>query len=328
MAKVANNSNIFKSNDFLVIGRAGMDLYPEPVGCSIENAETYRSALGGSSANIAVAITRQGGKASLVTCVSDDAIGRYCLQQLDNYGINRQHVRSVGGEFRNSLALSECRVEEHQTVIYRNGAADFQMSMDDVANIDYKKYSGLITTGTVLASEPSRAAAMHALECAKQAGIPRIFDVDYRPYSWASAQEAADVYSHAASVSNIIIGNDTEFGFMAGGYDEGLGKARALASSSADIVIYKRGELGSITLTPEAEFETGIYPVTALKPVGAGDSFMGGFVASLAGGCSLEEAVSRGSACAAIVVTRVGCAPAMPTISELDAFLREHQLKD
>jgi 5-dehydro-2-deoxygluconokinase len=31
--------------------------------------------------------------------------------------------------------------------------------------------------------------------------------------------------------------------------------------------------------------------------------------------------VQRGSAAAAIVVARIGCAPAMPTVAELDSFL-------
>ena len=309
---------------FIVIGRAGMDLYPEPVGSSIEDALSYRSALGGSSANICVALTRQGCKSSLVTSVSDDAIGRYCLKQLDEYGVNRQYVRSVSGEFRNSLALSECRVEEHQTVIYRNGAADFEMQKEDIAAIDLSPFNALITTGTVLAAEPSRSACLHAFEKARQAGIPLIFDVDYRPYSWRSAAEAAEVYSHAASQCDIIIGNDTEFGFMAGDYEAGLDKARELAKTSASIVVYKMGERGAITMSGGEEFETGIFPVTALKPVGAGDSFMGGFIASLASGYSLQDAVTRGAACAAIVVTRVGCAPAMPVLAELETFLSEH----
>lgn len=320
-----NDISALSGKQFIVIGRAGMDLYPEPVGCAIEDALTYRSALGGSSANICVALTRQGCETSLVTSVSDDAIGRYCLNQLDHYGINRRHVRSVGGEFRNSLALSECRVEQHQTVIYRNGAADFQMRMEDITPIDFTQFNALITTGTVLAAEPSRSATLHAFGQARQAGIPLIFDVDYRPYSWRSASEAAEVYSQAASQCDIIIGNDTEFGFMAGDYEAGLDKARELASSSAGIVVYKMGERGAITMSAGEEFETGIFPVTALKPVGAGDSFMGGFIASLASGFSLKDAVVRGSACAAIVVTRVGCAPAMPSLAELDKFLGEHE---
>jgi len=47
---------------------------------------------------------------------------------------------------------------------------------------------------------------------------------------------------------------------------------------------------------------------------------MGGFVAGLADGLPLREAVLQGSAAAAMVVARVGCAPAMPTRQELDEF--------
>jgi 5-dehydro-2-deoxygluconokinase len=115
-----------------------------------------------------------------------------------------------------------------------------------------------------------------------------------------------------------------EFGFMAGSYENGLEKARDLAHSTASIVIYKMGEKGAITITPKEEIQTGIYPVEALKPTGAGDSFLGGFVASLAANYTLKESVLRGSACASIVVSRVGCAPAMPTKTELAEFLATH----
>lgn len=313
-----------EQNSFVVIGRAGMDFYPEPPGTKTEEATQFFASLGGSSANICVAITKHGGKAALVTRVADDAVGKFCLNQLDHYGVNRAYVNNEGGESRNSLAVSESRVEDHQTVIYRNGAADFQMVKDDVAAINYADYSALITTGTVFAAEPSRTAAFHAFELAKAAKLPLIFDVDYRPYSWPSAEDAAQTYSKAAALCDIIIGNDVEFGFMAGDYDQGLAKARELASTTASIVIYKMGEDGSITITPEDEFRTGIYPVEALKPTGAGDSFMGGFIASLANGYSLKDAVLRGSACASIVVSRVGCAPAMPTPAELAEFLSSH----
>lgn len=226
-----------------------------------------------------------------------------------------------GGEYRNSLAVYESRIEDHQSVIYRNGAADFQLSTDDVARPDYRAFAGLITTGTVLAAEPSRGAAFHAFDLARKAELPLIFDIDYRPYSWDSAEEAADVYSRAAAHCDIIIGNDDEFGFMAGAYEKGLDKARRLAAGHAAIVVYKMGEKGSITITASGEFESGIYPIQALKPTGAGDAFMGGFIASLAAGRDLGTSIDRGSACAAITVSRVGCAQAMPTSGELDQFL-------
>ncbi|MEM1284045.1 MAG: 5-dehydro-2-deoxygluconokinase [Pseudomonadota bacterium] len=311
-------------NNFVIVGRAGMDIYPDPPGTKTEEATHFFTCLGGSSANIAVAITKQGGSASLVTRVSDDAVGRFAVNELKKYGIDHKHVTPVGGETRTSLAVVESRVEDHQSVIYRNGAADFQMAVQDVEAVDYSAYTALITTGTVFAAEPSRTAAFRAFELAKAAGLPLIFDIDYRPYSWPSPEVAAEVYSRAGAMCDVIIGNDVEFGFMAGDYAKGRAKAKALVDGGAQIAVYKMGENGAITYTQDGDIATGIYPANALKPTGAGDSFMGGFIAALAAGNSVKEAVLRGSASASMVVARVGCAPAMPTTEELDAFLRDH----
>lgn len=310
--------------NFLVIGRAGMDLYADPPGTRIEEANRFVAHLGGSSANIAVALVRQGCQAALLTRVSDDAVGRFCLSQMDAYGVDRSLVRSEGGEARNSLAVVETRIENCQSVIYRNGAADFAMTMSDVEAVEYAGFSALVTTGTVLAAEPSRSAAFRAFDLARAAGVPLVFDVDYRPYSWPSAAVAAETCSRAAALCDVIVGNDVEFGFMAGHPDRGLGKARNLIADGAQTVIYKMGEKGAVTLTRDGEFATGIFPTEALKPTGAGDSFLGAFLAALALGLPLRTAVLRGSAAAAMVVARVGCAPAMPDVSELDAFLATH----
>jgi len=245
-----------KANNFVVIGRVGMDLYPDPPGVAIEDAQMLEVGMGGSSANIAAGICKLGGKSALVTRVSDDAVGRYCVQQLKNYGVNADHVTPVAGEFRNSTAIYESRVEDHQSVIYRNGAADFQMDIADVEAVDYAKYGALITAGTVFAAEPSRAATFHAFALAKKAGVPIIFDVDYRPYSWPSTQVASDVLSRAAAECDMIVGNDEEFGFMAGSIDKGLAKARELSETSAAIVVYKMGPEGATTFADGAEIRT------------------------------------------------------------------------
>ena len=310
--------------NFLVIGRAGMDLYADPPGTLIEDATRFTAALGGSSANIAVGLVKQGCRAALLTCISDDAVGRFARAELARYGVDHSHVRAVAGEARNSLAVVETRLENCQSVIYRNNAADFAMTATDVEAVDYTAFSALITTGTVLAAEPSRSATFRAFDLARAAGLPLIFDVDYRPYSWPSAQEASEVYSKAAALCDIIIGNDVEFGFMAGDHERGLAKARSLVAQGAQIVIYKMGEKGAITLSSDGEWTTGIYPTDAIKPTGAGDSFLAAFIAALAEGRTLRDAVLRGSAAAAMVVSRVGCAPAMPTTPELDDFLANH----
>ncbi len=147
--------------------------------------------------------------------------------------------------------------------------------------------------------------------------------MDYRPYSWPSPAVAQEVLSRAGDLSDIIIGNDEEFGFMAGDFAKGQAKARALAASAA-IVVYKLGPQGAITFANGHEIRPGIFPATAVKPTGAGDSFMAGMMAALAEGRPLRDAVLRGSACASIVVARAGCAPAMPFPAELEAFLATH----
>ena len=210
-----------RANNFIVVGRAGIDLFTDP-GVATEDAETVTVGLGGSSANIAAGICKLGGQASLVTRVSDDSIGNYCINQLKRYGVGTEYVTPVGGEYRNSLAFYESRVEGHRNVIYRNGAADFQMDAGNVAAVDYGKFGALITAGTVFAAEPSRSATFDAFDRAKTAGLPIIFDVDYRPYSWTSPQEAEQVLSRAAAASDMIVGNDEEFGFMAGGIDKAI----------------------------------------------------------------------------------------------------------
>ncbi|MEC8574418.1 MAG: PfkB family carbohydrate kinase, partial [Pseudomonadota bacterium] len=92
----------------------------------------------------------------------------------------------------------------------------------------------------------------------------------------------------------------------------------------AAIVVYKMGHKGAVTFAGEAEISTGIFPVEALKPTGAGDSFMAGFLAGLAEGRDMKDAILRGSACASIVVSKPGCAPAMPDTATLEAFLETH----
>lgn len=309
---------------FLVIGRVGMDLTPTPANTRTCDATAMMVAMGGSSANIAAGLCKLGCKAALLTTISDDAVGWYCLNQLDHYGIDRRHVKTIKGEARTSLAVYETRIEEHQSVIYRNNAADFQMTVADVEAVDFATFGALITTGTVFSAEPSRSAAFRAFDLAQAAGVPIIFDVDYRPYSWPSPEVAQDVLSRAGEMADVIVGNDEEFGFMAGDVAAGLEKAQELANSSARIVVYKQGPDGSIAFADGEEIRTGIFSVIAKKPTGAGDSFLAGFLASLGEGRPVAEAILRGSACASIVVAKPGCAPAMPFVAELEEFLATH----
>ena len=99
-------------------------------------------------------------------------------------------------------------------------------------------------------------------------------DIDYRPYTWESSNKAKEVYNLASSKCSGVIGNDDEFGVLAGDYNNGLDHAKQLAKN-VSLIIYKKGEKGSITFAMNKVIKKGIFPVEPLKPTGAGDAFMG-----------------------------------------------------
>ena len=311
----------FRRNRFLVAGRAGMDLYADPPGTGIENATSFYAALGGSAANIAAGIARLGGTASLLTAVSDDAVGRFVTAQLAAFNIDPRYAFVVSGEPRTSLAVVETRAENCQSVIYRNNAADFQLSGAHVGKVDLDDFGALIVTGTALAMDPSRTAVFDLLHRARLVHMPVVIDLDFRPYSWTSREEARRICLQAAGLADIVVGNDVEFDLLAGAEGGGLALAEHMAKRDGVIAIHKLGERGSVTFESGMATELPVFQVKALKPTGAGDAFLAGFCTAYATGQSLQDAVRHGSAAAAIVVTRVGCAPASPTAPELTEFL-------
>ncbi|MEM6897891.1 MAG: PfkB family carbohydrate kinase, partial [Pseudomonadota bacterium] len=177
----------------------------------------------------------------------------------------------------------------------------------------------VLATGTALARAPSRDAALTALEAAPMA----VLDLDYRPYSWASVAEASEVYGQAAAQADIVVGNDEEFAILAGASDP-----REHAARMGKTVLFKEGVRGCTAFVPgEPPLFLPAFKVTALKPFGAGDAFLGGTLAALLAGRPLKDAMVDGAAGAALVVTRPGCASAMPTPAEVTAFLSEHEAR-
>ena len=132
MNSVDNLIKRIKDNKFLIIGRVGIDIYPDPPGTKTENSEYFISHLGGSSANIAVAISKLDGNCKILTCISDDALGRLSIKHLKNYGVDTSLVKTIKGEARISLAVVETTIKDDQSIIYRNGAADLFMEKNDM----------------------------------------------------------------------------------------------------------------------------------------------------------------------------------------------------
>ena len=302
----------------LIIGRASMDLYPIPDGSSIEQAAMLAPDLGGSAGNIAVALARLGCSSALMTALSDDAVGRFVDNRLRYYGVDMTYCYRTSGLERTSLALAETRMPDASVVIYRNNAADLSIHERQVEELVMTDISALIVTGTALSREPSRHAVTCVVDRARAMGCPVVFDIDYRSQAWAKEEEARQIMAMMSKRVDMIAGNEEEFDLL----DPGGGRdfAEELTDRGA-LVLYKMGELGCDMLDKTNCEHIDAFPVQALKPFGAGDAFLGGVLAILATGANLARAGRFGAAAAALVVSKRGCASAMPDKAEVQEFL-------
>ena len=310
------------------LGRAGMDLYPEPAGVNTEDAEYFHADMGGSAGNIAVALARQGGHAALVTVFSDDQVGRFVLAKCKQYTVDIDYCRTEVGLCRNSLAIAETKPQDAAVVIYRNDAADLHITKQDIQRLDFRGAGGLVITGTALSGEPSASAVSNAIVAARQAGCPVIIDIDYRANAWPNPAAAAARIEPELAQADILVGNEDEFAILCGGdKDRGFFAAKAY-SETGQLVLFKRGELGCISLYHGRLFQTGIFPVTLVKPFGAGDAFLGNVLNRLSIDGDVLAAVLQGSAAAAYVVARPGCASAMPDKQQLNEFMLSKKISE
>ena len=314
------------SKKILVIGRAGMDIYPEPPGTKISEVKSFSTHLGGSAANTCVALSKLGVSSDLVTCISDDAIGEYIFKKLEDFNIGSNLCRRVDKNFQTQVAVVETILKNNQSILYRNNSCDLQLDKEDIDKINFQDYSAVFISGTALSSSPSREAVFYASEKASAMSIPLIMDMDYRAYNWESDEIKSNIYKKIMKEMDIIIGNDLEFN-IANNSTDGLQLAKDFINEKPSIIIYKMGEKGSQVFTKEKELNFGIFKVEAIKPTGAGDAFNGGFISSLFQGFSLEDSIKRGSANAAIVVTKVGCSSAMPGSNELEKFINQQTME-
>ena len=145
-------------------------------------------------------------------------------------------------------------------------------------------------------------------------------DLDYRPYSWETESQASR-YNEAVDLVDVVsVTMKSLDTWQAANFGEGFAKSLASLGKHnlQDGWAWQSGVSGD-------SISTDVFPVTPIKPTGAGDAFLGAVLAGLSSGEELARSLVYGSASAALVVTRVGCAPAMPTLRELNLFVEEHE---
>lgn len=320
-----------RSLDVVCFGRAGVDLYAREESVDMTDVSGFDKFVGGSPANIAVALSKLGAKSGLISCVSDDGLGRYVCDYLRSLKVDLKGMVIDKSGSRTSLAITEMKANDCEVVIYRNNASDLTLSIEQIDQAYIAQAKILLLSGTALSTSPSREAALTAIRYARDVGTVVILDVDYRAYSWSTPEESSLYYQLAASLSDVVIGNREEFDVMEmlekpGCENDDDKTALRYLNGATQVVIIKAGEHGSKIYTRDGKnFTQGIFPVEVKKPFGAGDSFAGAFMYALLQGYSLQESVKMGSAAAAINVSKKNCTEAMPTRAELMDFIATYE---
>lgn len=315
--------------DVLTMGRVGVDIYPQQVDVGLEDVTSFAKYLGGSATNVAVAASRHGRRAAVITRTGDDPFGRFVHRALADYGVDDRFVKPVRG-LPTPVTFCEIFPPDHFPLYFYRlpKAPDLEIRADELDLEAIREADVFWVTGTGLCAEPSRTATMTALEARGRRGIT-VLDLDYRPMFWPHPEEARRCVQAALDHVTVAVGNREECEVAVAESDPHQA-AQALLGRGVELAIVKQGSGG---VRAERRFPEGEapdqavvsppVPVDVVNGLGAGDSFGGALCHGLLARWDLDRVLNFANAAGAIVASRLACSDAMPTSDEVCRLMKE-----
>lgn len=301
-------------------------MFPIEIGRRLAEVSAFRPMPGGAPANVSVAARRLGAASAFIGKVGDDAFGHHLVATLGDEGVETRGLR-LDTEARTTMAfiaLPDAQAAEF--LFYRNPGADMRLRPDE---LDEALLSGAraFHFGSIsLGVEPSRSATLRALAMARAGGALVTFDVNYRPSLWPDPEAAVAAARAVLPLVDVVKVNGPELALLTGTLDAAVGGA-ALREMGAPLVIITRGAGGSAFYNGT----TGFVPpfvVDVVDATGCGDAFMAALLTRLIApgdgppdGGFLIDALRYANAAGALTATRHGAMAALPTATEVAAFL-------
>jgi 5-dehydro-2-deoxygluconokinase len=321
--------------DVVCLGRLGVDLYAQQIGARLEDVSSFAKYLGGSSANIAFGTARLGVKSAMLTRVGNDHMGRFLVESLAREGCDVSGIKIDAERLTAMVLLGIKDRETFPLVFYRENCADMALQAEDIDEAQIASSKALLITGTHFSTDQVFKASSQALDYAEKHNVKRVLDIDYRPVLWGLTGKAdgetrfvanQNVSQHVQRILprfDLIVGTEEEF-LIAGGSTDLLSALRNVRELTAATLVVKLGPQGCTVIhgaIPARLEEGAIYPgvrVEVLNVLGAGDAFMSGFLKGWLNDESDQRCCQLANACGGLVVSRHACAPAMPTLVELE----------
>jgi len=329
-----------RSLDVITIGRSSVDLYGEQVGGPLETMQSFAKYVGGCPTNIGVGTSRLGLKSAVITRVGDEPMGRFIRQTLAAEGVD---VSQVSTDPERLTALVILGIRDSETfphIFYRENCADMGLEEDHIDSSFIASAKAIVVSGTHFSSPKVEAASRAAVRYARDAGTSVVLDIDYRPVLWGLTGHQAGEERFVANEQvtqrlqsilpdcDLVVGTEEEVHIAGGSTDtrQALHNIRAL---TAAVISLKRGPRGCVVYTDEIpeDLEQGIkgpgFSDQVCNTLGAGDAFMSGLLRGWLRDESWERCCQFANACGAMVVSRHGCAPAIPSWDEMTLFIEQ-----
>ena len=276
---------------------------------------SFKLGPGGKGSNQAVAARRAGAETMFITKIGKDTFGEMAMKLYADEGINSKYVWEIPDMSTGAASIVVNEETGDNAIIVVPGAADAMVPYDlDTAE------AGIADCAFFMASlEVPIPVMQHGLEVAKRNGVLTILN----------PAPAAILPDEVYVLSDYFTPNETEAAILAGipvvTIEEAEEAAKIFLQRGIDTVVITLGEKGAYVRNSVINQHVPAFDMGGkiLETTGAGDAFNGGFAYALAEGMSLIEAVRFGSATAAISVTRLGTAPAMPVNSEIQDLLNK-----
>ncbi|KAK4370704.1 hypothetical protein RND71_010179 [Anisodus tanguticus] len=306
-------------------GEMLIDFVPTVSGVSLAEAPGFLKAPGGAPANVAIAVTRLGGKSAFVGKLGDDEFGHMLAGILKQNGVQADGINFDKGA-RTALAFVTLRADgEREFMFYRNPSADMLLTPEEL-NLDLIRSAKVFHYGSIsLIVEPCRSAHLKAMEVAKEAGALLSYDPNLRLPLWPSADEARTQIKSIWDKADVIKVSDVELEFLTGSDKIDDESAMSLWHPNLKLLLVTLGEKGCNYYTKKFHGSVEAFHVKTVDTTGAGDSFVGALLtnivddqAILEDEARLKEVLRFACACGAITTTKKGAIPALPT--EADAL--------
>jgi fructokinase len=259
------------SKGVLVYGEALVDLVPGGAGHDRE------AVLGGSGFNTALALARCGAPVAYNVSLSRDTFGQLFLQSLTEEGIDRRFIGICDVPTPSATVTS----------LDADGAATYRFSLDGTAldtappaPEDLDEFAHLHVTSFGATVGPSGETALALMRRAREAGLSVSYDLNVRPAVLPALAEARRAIEERAALCDLLKCS-TDDARTLHGAEFGYPLARWLAHGDR-LLLVTDGENGGYLLPFRREAM--VFPALAqeiVDTIGAGDSFMGAFLASL-----------------------------------------------